>query len=237
MAKTRMVNTRFWSDSFVVELNPLDRYLFLYFLTNEHTNISGVYELPLKRMANETGLDADMLPKMIRRLRGKVFYYKGWVGIKNFQKHQSTTSETVKRGIEVEMAKIPLEIRTKLDSLYGTDTLSDPIIYLNLNSNLNSNPKEPSKSAGVAEIIKLFEDINPNASEWYGNKTQRSAVIFLLEKFGEEKLTQLVKKLPAITSKKFAPKITSPYELKRDLAKLKIFIEQEKKVTTGRGLV
>ena len=107
MAKQRYVNTKFWSDTFISELNPLDRYLFLYFLTNEHTNIAGVYELPLKTVSFETGLEIDMLKKMLKRLIGKVVYIDGWICIKNFQKHQSTESEKVKRVIEIEMSKIP----------------------------------------------------------------------------------------------------------------------------------
>lgn len=145
MAKTRMVNTRFWNDSFVVELNPLDRYLFLYLLTNEHTNIAGLYELPLKRMANETGIDVEMLPKMIQRLKGKIYYSDGWVGIKNFQKHQSTTSEKVQRGIEIEMDKIPTKIRDKMEKLYGIDRVSRAIIYPNPNPNPNENVDTPTR--------------------------------------------------------------------------------------------
>ena len=55
--KNRVVNTRFWRDSFIFNhLNPLDRYLFLYLLTNDRTNLSGVYELPIKIMSVETGI-------------------------------------------------------------------------------------------------------------------------------------------------------------------------------------
>ena len=117
MAKTRMINTRFWNDNFIVGLNPLDRYLFLYFLTNEHTNISGIYELPMRTLAFETGIDKEMLPKMIKRLEGRVHYLDGWIFIKNFQKHQATTSEKVKKGIEIETAKIPSKIKDKIDKL------------------------------------------------------------------------------------------------------------------------
>jgi len=161
-------------------------------------------------------------------------------GHQNFQKHQSTTSLTVKKGIEEEMKKIPLEIRTKLDSLYGIDTVSDPIIYLNPNLNLNSNPNPKvadPQSAEIVEIIKLFEDINPNYLEWYGNKTQRAAVKFLINAVGFDSLKSLVTKLPEITARKFAPKITTPFELKRDWAKLKLFIEQEKIRSTDRVIL
>lgn len=114
MAKQRYINTKFWSDNFISELNPLDRYLFLYFLTNEHTNICGIYEEPLKTVSFETGIELDMLKKMLKRLVGKIYYIDGWVYIKNFQKHQNPDSPTIKRGIEVEMSKIPNEIKKKI---------------------------------------------------------------------------------------------------------------------------
>ena len=73
MAKTRMVNTRFWNDSWVRKLNSLDRYLFLYLLTNEHTNICGIYELPIGTMAYEIGIDErDLERTMLKRLKPKV---------------------------------------------------------------------------------------------------------------------------------------------------------------------
>lgn len=93
------------------------------------------------------------------------------------------------------------------------------------------------QSAEIAEIIKLFENINPNYLEWYGNKTQRAAVKFLINGVGFEVLKSLVQKLPEITARKFAPKITTPFELKRDWAKLKLFIEQEKIRSSDRVIL
>jgi hypothetical protein len=109
MAKTRGINTKFWSDNWVSEsLNPLDRYLFLYFLTNEHTNISGVYELPISAIAFETGLEKVLLQKtMLKRLQPKLYYHKGWVIIPNFPKHQNLGSVDVKKGIEREFDAAP----------------------------------------------------------------------------------------------------------------------------------
>ena len=75
MAKQRYIDTRFWHDNFIREnLNPLDRYLFLYFLTNDKTSICGIYELPMSMMASETGLEREMLTKMLKRLKGKIDY-------------------------------------------------------------------------------------------------------------------------------------------------------------------
>ena len=103
MAKQRYVNTKLWSDSWVSELDPIEKLLFLYILTNERTNICGIYELPLKLMAVETGIEKEMLIKIFNRFEkdGKVVFKDGWVKIVNFIKHQDVGSETIKKGIEI----------------------------------------------------------------------------------------------------------------------------------------
>jgi len=98
--KQRYINTRFWNDSYVSELDPIEKLLFVYFLTNEHTNISGIYELPLKIMAVETGIDESMFKKIIPRIKDKVRYINGYVIIKNFVKYQKTESELTLKGID-----------------------------------------------------------------------------------------------------------------------------------------
>lgn len=112
MSVSRMINSKFWSDSFVVDkLNPLDRYLFLYFLTNEKTNICGVYEIPLRTISNETGIEKEEIIRMLDRLKGKVEYKDGWVCLVNFVKHQSTKSEDVQTGISRQINALPEEIK------------------------------------------------------------------------------------------------------------------------------
>ena len=110
MSKYRQIDTKFWSDNFIVDLDPLDRYLFLYFLTNEHNNIAGIYELPLRTMAFETGLEVEMLKMMVKRLEGKIVYFEGWVFLKNFIKHQNIGAETIQTGIGENFAKVPRKV-------------------------------------------------------------------------------------------------------------------------------
>ena len=123
-------------------LNPLDRYLFLYFLTNDKTSICGVYELPMSIISSETGLEREMILKMLKRLKNKVDYIEGWIAIKNFQKYQNTNSPKIKAGIEAEMKKIPQNVLTKIPYLYPMDTIS----HLNTNSNLNLNTNSNTNS-------------------------------------------------------------------------------------------
>lgn len=142
MAKQRLINTKFWSDGFVVDqLNPLDRYLFLYLMTNEKTNVSGIYQIPLTVISRETGIDRETLPVMFRTLAPKVYYFQEWVILKNFVKNQNFESPKIKIGISNELSDIPkevLEYAISIGYTYGIDTYA----HLNLNSNLNSNTKE-----------------------------------------------------------------------------------------------
>lgn len=176
MAKQRYVNTKFWSDNFISELNPLDRYLFLYFLTNEHTNICGIYEVPLKTISFETGLELDMLKKMINRLCGKVYYINGWVYLKNFAKHQAV-NDSIKKGIEASKKEVPNDILVKIkeiDSLY-TPSPQDQT-YLNHNINTNSNIKninsinEIKNKYGEFENVFLSEKDLIKLNSKFGNK-------------------------------------------------------------------
>lgn len=119
MSKNRMINTKFWSDNWVVELDPLERYLFLYFLTNEHTNICGIYELPLRVMSFESGIDKEMLAKMLPRFQPKIYYLDGWIYIKNFLKHQKA-SGNVKLGIENGQNAVPKQIMALIKGIDNT---------------------------------------------------------------------------------------------------------------------
>lgn len=242
MAKQRYINTKFWSDNFISELNPLDRYLFLYFLTNEHTNIAGVYELPLKTIAFETGIEIDMLKKMIKRLTGKVEYIDGWVCIKNFQKHQSAESKTVQRGIEIEMAKIPLDIKKKIEYGYPIDTSRGDIIYSNLNSNSNINSNvdinSETSSQDISLLIKSFEGLNPATKKFYGNKTQRSACRYLIDTYTLERVQSVVEKtLPKTNGLQFFPTITTPLQLQDKWVALESAVrkyQSEKQITKNK---
>jgi hypothetical protein len=236
MAKKRYIDTRFWSDNFIVELDPLERYLFLYFLTNEHTTICGVYELPLRTMAYETGLDKEMLLKILPRFEGKVYYIDGWIYLKNFVKNQ-VKNASVEKGIEVCMSNIPDEIKKKIEQL---DTESDSLgtaggeapTYLNTNTNTNTNSNTkkatPKTVADLNGLIELFKPINPSYDRLFRNKTQRDALTRLVMRWSREEVEKMIRALPYLTSQKGCPQVTTPYALERDLGRLLIFSKQQK---------
>jgi hypothetical protein len=218
-----MINTRFWDDDYASNLDPIEKLLFLYFLTNTSTNICGIYEIPIKKIAVETGIDKEMVLKIIERFRkdSKIFYYNGWVGIKNFIKHQNQKSPQVQKGIESELNHISSDILHKMIGLgYGIDTLSHLNLNLNLNSNINLNTKEGEETSQVNALIDLFKDINPSYSKLFANKTQRLSANRLLKQHGFEKLAGLIKIIPQSNKDRYAPVITTPLQLEDKLGQL-----------------
>lgn len=128
MAKQRFVNTRFWSDNFIVGLKPIERYLFLYFLTNEHTNICGIYELPMRTMVFETEMTEKEINKALKSMEDKIFYVDGWVYVKNFERHQvARGSAQVKTGVDKAKKEVPSEIMSKIEKLSNSKPKLDRV--------------------------------------------------------------------------------------------------------------
>lgn len=132
MSKQRMIDTKFWDDNYTSNLDPIEKLMFLYFLTNTSTNISGIYEIPLKKIAVETGIEKEMVAKILTRFEkdNKVFYFNGWLCLKNFVKNQNQNSPKVQIGIKNELSLIPRDIMEKFIG-YGY-----PIAFNLIKSNL-----------------------------------------------------------------------------------------------------
>ena len=85
--------------------------------------------------------------------------------------------------------------------------------------------KEREKN--VAELIKMFEPINPTTYRLYNNITQRKAIKRMLDKFGYQKLEQIIKFLPKVVGREYAPTITTPVQLENKMAQLITYIQKE----------
>lgn len=67
MAKYRQLYTEFWSDSFVLELTPEEKYFYLYLMTNTKTTQSGIYEISKRTIETDTGYNRETVEKLISR--------------------------------------------------------------------------------------------------------------------------------------------------------------------------
>lgn len=141
MAKYRVVNTRFWDDTYVAELNPNEKLAFLYLLTNALTTIGGVYELSLKRASFDVGLPIRDLRATFEKFETdrKIVRTDDWIGIVNFVKHQ-VLNPKVRRGIEIEHAKAPRDLVRRLNLPPEFFAIAyRPLSDSNRNSKSNSN--------------------------------------------------------------------------------------------------
>src|SRR5262249_39746853 len=104
-----MVNTNFWVDDYILDLRADEKLLFLYILTNPQTDLCGAYKIASQKIVFETSLSRRRVLEILEkfRLAGKVCYREGWMIVRNFQRHQSSTSQTVQAGIARSLQACP----------------------------------------------------------------------------------------------------------------------------------
>lgn len=159
MAKNRYVNTKFWSDNYISRLNKDEKLLFLYLLTNERTTIAGIYELPVRYMAIETGMDEEDVERILKKFSRdkKASYTDGWVVISNFIKYQEVNkSPKIRQGIDNILENIPDKIRKGISNLSIPYTY--PSNYINPNPNPNPNPNSNININTDTDTLFSFED-------------------------------------------------------------------------------
>ena len=118
MSKNHLINSDFWRDPYTSNLDPVEKLLFLYLISNPDSNIAGAYQLPIKIIAVDTGVDKDMILKIAERfLRDdKIFIYDGWVAIKNRAKFNKLDNPNIQKGIIDIINKSPEFIREFLNN-------------------------------------------------------------------------------------------------------------------------
>jgi hypothetical protein len=127
MSKNTFFNTRFWQDSFTSDLDPVEKLLFIYCITSPYLSLTGIYEIPLKFIAMETGLDKEMVTKILNRFeeKKKVLYREGWLCVLNYPKYQSFKGEKLEIALEREIKAVPKDILDEfIEKGYPIDTLS-----------------------------------------------------------------------------------------------------------------
>lgn len=194
MAKKRYVSDSFWSDLWIENLDPLERYLYLYLITNPLVSVCWIYEIQPKRIAYETWIEKEMVLKMITRFQNdeKVFY-KDWILlIVNFVKNQSITKtdDNLWKWVEREVKCLGEEKLATVLSLEGASrTLQGaykgvPIPYLTL---LNLTLHNLTKPNGIDDDLNEEENINISTSvdDWFDS---------FLENNQQEKVDEIIKK-------------------------------------------
>ena len=211
MAKQRYLNTKFWTDDYIATLDPVEKLLYLYFITSPFTTICGVYELSLIHAGLETGIDKEMIKKILKRLENdkKIFYYNGYVYVKNFTKHQNINPK-IEIGIKEAIKEIPTDILQYFKIDY--DSLRKASNYSNTNTNSNSNILIQEKLKKRKKELPLREQNTPKQEN-----TVFDLILWAEHKRGA-KFTNQGKQLKAIKQMKTAE--ISPDEIKERWEKM-----------------
>lgn len=136
MSTQRYISTSFWEDKWIRSLDPSERYLYLYLLTNPLTTIAGVYKVTIDRIAFDVGYDERTLRPMLERFaRAKkaYFYADEWIIIPTWPKHQKwKNKKTIRKGIDAVLASLPKSVYQYLSTIayeYPIDTVPVPYQY------------------------------------------------------------------------------------------------------------
>lgn len=72
MAIHRNIQMSFWTDTKICdEFSPNEKYMYLYLMTNPHTNLCGCYEVSVRQIVFETGLEKKAVNNLLSDLKAK----------------------------------------------------------------------------------------------------------------------------------------------------------------------
>jgi len=115
----------------------------------------------------------------------------------------------------------------------GTNKKEDLLNLLEqpLNKNAENYTKEENKQ--ISEIIGLFNPVNPFVP--FNRKSQRDAAFDIIKLLGFEQAVQITNYAVSSQGKKFAPTITTPYQLRENFGKLKVYFDSNKEEGNYKG--
>lgn len=242
MAKQRIINTRFWVDPWVQEeLNSMDRLLFLYLLTNDQTNLCGIYEISNHKMCFETGIEKEtLLRAMFPRLEPKVYREGNWVIMVNFPNHQNVENPKISKGIQRELNLIPEDIYQKaigygypihrishltkpnLTKPIGSGTEVPPVVEVS-DSSEEERPKVERRTKDKLAIYTLFSS---KEQPWWRHAQQKKAALSLFDLVGVEKVRRGLEIMKEHEDDKYCPQAATPFEYEEQLPKLTRYVKR-----------
>jgi hypothetical protein len=130
----RSVNTRIWADEWFEGLSRDEKLLWLYLLTNQYTNMLGIYEVSMSRISFETGITRETLSKAFERFQreGKAFYIcNRFVFLVNWLKNQSMNTN-MEKNARTSLENLPDDVLSALSTMHmeSFESLSKGLVML-----------------------------------------------------------------------------------------------------------
>lgn len=170
MAKYRQLYTEFWSDGFVIDLTPEEKYFYLYLMTNSKTSQCGIYELPKRIIETETGYNRETVDKLIQRFTeyNKILYCNETkeIMIMNWIRYNSPNNANAIKCVNRELSKIKNTDFLKV--LYGqckSNNLDCESIFEGLNRGLQGAYEDMDNTQeGACDGVHIVNDDNSPCS-------------------------------------------------------------------------
>lgn len=171
MSTQRYISTSFWDDEWVHKLDPSEKLLYMYFMTNTLTNIAGVYKIAVERISYDTGFNENSIKHIFEKFEnsGKVHRKGEYIAIPSWPKHQKWQSKnTIKEGIvkilndlDNETFKWLVLIGYRFDfslTRYHGGTIGVPYLY-----DTPTIPLSPDTTRGGPSYLNSDSDIDMNS--------------------------------------------------------------------------
>jgi len=183
MSNQRYIDVSFWDDSWIQDLDPSEKLVYMYLLTNPLTNIAGVYQITRKRICFDTGFTTETIGHILKKFEtaGKVYTFKDYIILKNWCKHQKVESSSsdkisnVKIGIDRILNELPddlLIFLCKIDFSYiylkdlliskGLEGAYKDLQLLNLDLDLDLTNTSISQNEEIESQQKVIETLTKN---------------------------------------------------------------------------
>ena len=108
MSKKRYVRDEIWNDEWFFDLQPEQKLVWFFLLTNERCNIAGVYKLNSQWASGVIGMEQRDFEGVLKSFSDakKILLVDQWIIVINFIKHQ-VDNPSVKQGIGRIMKDVP----------------------------------------------------------------------------------------------------------------------------------
>jgi hypothetical protein len=200
MATYRQVHIKYWQDPFVENLQPLQRYFYLYLMTNSKTTQCGCYEISSKLIEYETGLSQEQINSFIELLEknNKIKFNKDTNEflLVNWLRHNSFASPKVKACISKELKNIKNQvfidyINNIINYKTSIDSLS--IDYTRSMDTDTQKEKEKEKEKEYNKNISIYVQHHHLKL----TETERGE---LIEKHGKKDVEDMIKKIKSLSA-------------------------------------
>ena len=160
--KTRIIHTKiYFEDDWFYQLSINNKFLFIYFITNSHVGLTGIYQLANRVILLETGLPPEELinGKKIFEENAKIYFFKDWTYLVNAKKYANYSGGMNEVAIKKEILAIPKDILE-----YFTNTVSIPYVYpmdttINKKQEIINNKLEIKNNKGYQDFVKKRKEL------------------------------------------------------------------------------